>query len=95
MINTDQLQPSTEKVIVEPSNNIFHELGNNTYDLKDLISELIDNAIAARRPDIRLKVVIEFWVDNKNNCESIVIKAATVGYLYEQGDKEVNWSRFL
>ena len=36
-----------EPVHVEPSNNIFTELGNNTYDYKDLLSELIDNSLAA------------------------------------------------
>ena len=79
MIKIDQLKLSDEKIIVEPSNNIFRELGNNTYDLKDLISELIDNSIAARRPDIRLNVTIEFWVDNRNNCSVIIIKDNALG----------------
>ena len=44
---------------VPPSDNIFRELGNNTYDFKDLLSELIDNSIAARPLDPRLKIQIE------------------------------------
>jgi hypothetical protein len=79
MINIEKLKLSEEKIIVEPSNNIFHELGNNTYDLKDLISELIDNSIAARRPDIRLKINIEFLIDNGNNCDSIFITDNALG----------------
>ncbi len=79
MINIEKLQIAQEKIIVEPSNNIFHELGNNTYDLRDLISELIDNSIAARRPDIRLKITIEFWIDNNNNCNAIVVRDNALG----------------
>ncbi len=79
MINVDQLQPYSEKVIVKPSDNIFYELGNNTYDFKDLISELIDNSIAAKLPDLRLNVNIEFWVDDRNNCTMILIKDNAFG----------------
>ena len=46
------------------SNNIFTELGNNTYDYKDLVSELIDNSVAARLPGELLHVTIELEVDN-------------------------------
>jgi sensor histidine kinase YesM len=79
MINIDQLQRTDDTVMVEPSNNIFEELGNNTYDLKDLISELIDNAIAARRPDARLNISVQFYVDNKNKCHMIVVKDNALG----------------
>ena len=79
MININKLQPAAEKIIVEPSNNIFHELGNNTYDLKDLISELIDNAISARQPELRLKITVEFFVDSKNNCEMVIVKDNALG----------------
>lgn len=84
MINLSLLQDTQDKIVVEPSNNIFQELGNNTYDFKDLISELIDNAIAAKRPDIRLKVSIEFWVDSKNNCHMIVVKDNALGIPQER-----------
>ena len=51
MIDLDKLQLFGGKITVKPSDNIFYELGNNTYDFKDLLSELIDNSIAARRLD--------------------------------------------
>lgn len=79
MINLSKLQRSQDRIVVEPSNNIFRELGNNTYDFKDLASELIDNAIAAKRPDIRLEVTIDFWIDKKNNCDMIVVKDNALG----------------
>ena len=79
MIDIDKLHPSGQKVFVPPSDNIFRELGNNTYDLRDLISELVDNAIAARRPDLRLKVTIEFWVDGKTKCHTIIVRDNALG----------------
>ncbi len=79
MIDIDKLQPSGQTVVVLPSDNIFHELGNNTYDLRDLISELVDNAIAARNPDLRLKVTIEFWVDSKAKCRTIIVRDNALG----------------
>ena len=43
----------TNKAIIKitPSDNLFRELGNNTYDFVDLISEFIDNSIAAKVED--------------------------------------------
>jgi len=38
----------TKYVEVNPSKRIFTELGYNTYEYIDLVSELIDNSIAAR-----------------------------------------------
>ena len=45
---------------IEPSNNLFKELGNNTYDFVDLISEFIDNSIAAKVENkiLNVKIVI-------------------------------------
>jgi hypothetical protein len=54
---------SQMKITVLPSNNIFSELGNNTYDFKDLLSELIDNSIAARIPGKVLHVRVIVRVD--------------------------------
>ena len=51
------------KITVHPSDNIFAELGHNTYDYKDLLSELIDNSIAARIQGELLRVRIEIEVD--------------------------------
>jgi hypothetical protein len=80
MIDINKLQPTAGQINVPPSDNIFHELGNNTYDLKDLISEFIDNSIAAKRPDTRLNVSINFYVDPRNNkCDMIVIKDNALG----------------
>ena len=47
-INVTGLQVPASSVKVDPSDNIFDELGKNTYDYKDLLSELIDNSLAAR-----------------------------------------------
>lgn len=49
------------RITVPPSDNIFSELGHNTYDYKDLLSELIDNCIAARIQGemLHVKMVIE------------------------------------
>lgn len=49
-----------------PSDRIFEELGNNTYDFKDLLSELIDNCLAARLDDRLLKIDIKIIVDDNN-----------------------------
>ena len=53
------------RITVNPSNNIFSELGHNTYDYKDLLSELIDNSIAARVQGELLHVGIKIEVDNE------------------------------
>lgn len=55
-----------EPIKVEPSNNIFAELGNNTYDYKDLLSELIDNSIAARSDGEFLRVNISIGISEAN-----------------------------
>jgi len=50
------------KLRVDPSNDIFDVLGNNDYDDIDLISELIDNAVAAKLENRRLEIVIEVGI---------------------------------
>ena len=55
-----------EEIKVEPSDNIFAELGNNTYDYKDLLSELIDNSIAARSDDSFLRVTVSIGISDTN-----------------------------
>lgn len=74
MIDLDNLEPNENKTVVNPSDNIFRELGRNTYDYKDLISELIDNSVAAKRADRRLSVTIDLFVDNNNKPISFIIK---------------------
>lgn len=63
MINLDNLVKKSTKADVQPSNNIFRELGNNTYDYKDILSELIDNSIAAIIPGKVLNIEINIIVD--------------------------------
>ena len=56
VIDLKSMEKTGERVFVSPSDNIFQELGNNTYDFKDLISELVDNSIAARRAERLLHI---------------------------------------
>ncbi len=58
---------------VEPSDNLWGELGNNTYDFRDLISELIDNALAAKLEDELLEVSIQVVISEANPAKSYVI----------------------
>ena len=55
-----------DPVEVKPSNNIFAELGNNTYDYKDLLSELIDNSIAARMDKQFLTIRVSLGLSDTN-----------------------------
>lgn len=55
-----------DPIEVKPSNNIFSELGNNTYDYKDLLSELIDNSAAARSEEKLLKVTVAIGISDAN-----------------------------
>lgn len=73
MIDISKATPSQSKAQVVPSDNIFSELGNNTYDFKDLLSELIDNCIAQRIQGSTLNVTIEFFVDNAYNPKEFII----------------------
>lgn len=58
MIDITKLEKSEEPINVIPSDNLFKELGKNTYTYRDKISELIDNSIAARFSDKILKIKI-------------------------------------
>ncbi len=66
-------------IIVEASNKLFKELGNNTYDFVDLISELIDNSIAARIDDELLKVQIEIAISNELYKSHLLIRDNAAG----------------
>ena len=57
--------PRKLEVEVSPSNNIFRELGNNTYSFLDLLSELIDNSVAARDLQDLLDVQIVIGICNQ------------------------------
>ena len=74
MLDTNTLTKSDQTTQVVPSDNIFTELGKNTYDYKDLLSELVDNAIAARRPNCQLEVRVSLYVDADNRPVDFVIE---------------------
>ncbi len=84
MINLEALEESTEVTKVEPVDAIFTELGNNTYDYKDLISELVDNSIAAKRRNVRLKVDIEIFIDDDNSPVRFIIRDNASGISKER-----------
>jgi hypothetical protein len=71
------------KINVLPSDNIFHELGHNTYDYKDLLSELIDNSLAARegRP---VRVSVDVFVDKDQRPHRFVISDDASGIPIEK-----------
>ena len=61
------------RITVKPADRLFDELGNNTYDYKDLLSELIDNSVAARMPGEVLHVKIQIAVDGDMRPVTFVI----------------------
>lgn len=74
MIDVQNLRyAEIENVTVEPSDNIFNELGNNTYNFVDLISELIDNCIAALIEDKFLNVDIEIGLSESDKESSFFL----------------------
>lgn len=66
------------KINVVPSDNIFQELGQNTYDYKDLLSELIDNSLAAREGRT-VQVRIDLYVDKDQRAHRFVIADDAAG----------------
>lgn len=73
MLDISQLSQSTLSITVSASDNIFSELGNNTYNFRDLISELIDNSIAAKVGIEQINVDINIYVDEQTNPTHFVI----------------------
>lgn len=60
---------------VKPSDNIFKELGNNTYNYDDLLAEFIDNSIAAKYSDNIVNIEIEVGYSKHNKMvDHIIIK---------------------
>jgi len=80
MINVSDLTIPTESTTVDPSDNIFKELGKNTYDLKDLISELIDNSVAARQDDVLLKVESRYMLMVRIIQQSLLLEIMLRGF---------------
>lgn len=62
------------KITINPSNNIFHELGNNTLDYAGLLSELIDNCLAARVTGKQLQIKIEISVNDTGKAHRFTIR---------------------
>lgn len=84
MIDLSKLEKCPDTTKVEASNNIFSELGKNTYDYLDVISELIDNSIAARRTDIILEVTIKLYFNKKNKAIRFTITDNATGIPQDQ-----------
>lgn len=72
MIDLSKVRNCGKVTNVVPSNNIFKELGKNTYTFKDMLSELIDNSIAARIVGEDLRVTIEIYYGNTNKAEKLI-----------------------
>ncbi|MCQ6568140.1 ATP-binding protein [Bacillus mycoides] len=71
MIDVQHLKyAEIHNITVKASNNIFHELGNNTYTFVDLISELIDNSIAAMLNKQFLEINIEIGLSENDKDSS-------------------------
>ena len=66
-------------VQVDPSDRIFEELGNNTYTFVDLISELIDNSVAARIDSFVLNVIVEIGLASDRKNTWLVIRDDATG----------------
>lgn len=74
MIDLNALGEPEIQTEVEPSDNIFLELGKNTYDFKDLVSELIDNSLAAKREDRTLMISIDIYVDGSIRPTKFILR---------------------
>jgi len=74
-----------KKITVKPSSNLFIELGNNTYEYVDLLSEFIDNAIAARYGDklLEIKIVLGFS-SNKPKEQYFLIRDNAMGIKFDE-----------
>ncbi len=73
--------PSTHiyDIHVKPSNRIFEELGNNSYDFLDVISELIDNSLSAHSGEGVLQVDIEIALSKKRENSYFKIRDNACG----------------
>ena len=85
LIKVENFKISASKTTVNPSNNIFKELGNNTYDYKDLLSELIDNSVAQRIQGKQLDINIDIFID---------ITKAPIEFLIQDTAKGINREDF-
>ncbi|MHB8142802.1 MAG: ATP-binding protein [Thermoleophilia bacterium] len=78
MINIEELEPAPS-ILVEASNNIFEQLGNNTYNYHEVLAELIDNSIAAKSSDVPVTVQISIFANDDNEPTEIVVSDDATG----------------
>ncbi len=71
--NGESEADATSSIFVKPSDNVFTELGNNDYDFKDLISELIDNSLAARIDGERVNIEITLHRDTSDRTRNKLV----------------------
>lgn len=69
-VGSDQDSEVGAPIIVEASNNVFSELGNNNYDFKDLLSELIDNSLAASLDGTKVDIEITLFDSTEEKSRS-------------------------
>jgi hypothetical protein len=79
MIEMSDAKPSDLTIKIPPSNNIWSVLGNNTYDFVDLVSELLDNAVAAKVPGVLLTVKMQVGVSDDRQRTFFVISDDAAG----------------
>lgn len=58
---------------VSPDDRLFEELGNNTYSIEDLLSELIDNSLSAKMDDI-VTIELSLFFDKGKCLSTFIIK---------------------
>ena len=73
MLNLDGAHGEGDPINVKANNNIFAELGNTTYNYQDLLSELIDNSLAARIDDEFLTVKITIGMSKNSRPEWLTV----------------------
>lgn len=79
------------EILVEPEKKLFKELGNNSYTFLDILSEFIDNSIAAAYKGDLLKITIEIALSSKNNEKSyFIIRDTAKGIEKEQLAKAIS-----
>jgi len=73
LIDLSKATEFTSTVEVKPSDQLFKELGNNTYDYVDAVSELIDNAVAKKVEGEFLQIEIEIGVSNSDSNKDYLL----------------------
>lgn len=63
---------------VSPDDRLFEELGNNTYDIVDLLSELIDNSLSAKAEGI-VTIELSLFFDKDKRLSTFVIRDDGIG----------------